>query len=271
MTLEPYLERIGFAGEPRADLATLEALHRLHPQAIPFENLSTLLGAPVSLDRDAIEEKLIRQRRGGYCFEHNALFQRVLEAIGFEPTALAARVIWNRQKDYVNPRTHMALIVTIDRERYLCDVGFGGATLTAPLVLAPDREQMTPHEPFKISQIGDLFTLSVKFADGWRDAYEFDLQPQLAVDYEAMNHYVQTWPASPFRRVLMAARPHPGGRVALAGNELSRYESGRLSERRQLATPEALRRVLEDELGIAMPESPELEPLLARIAAGQGQ
>jgi N-hydroxyarylamine O-acetyltransferase len=270
MRLEPYLERIGFAGEPMADLATLEALHRLHPQAIPFENLSTLLGAPVSLDRGAIEEKLIRQRRGGYCFEHNTLFQGVLEAIGFEPTALAARVVWNRHKAYVNPRTHMALVVEIGRERYLCDVGFGGATLTAPLRLRPGHEQDTPHEPFTINKIDDIFTLSVKFGDDWKDAYEFDLQPQLPIDYEAMNHYVQTWPESPFRRVLMAARPHPGGRVALAGNELSRYESGQLIERRRLATPEALRDVLEDELGIALPDSPGLEPLLARITAGQG-
>jgi N-hydroxyarylamine O-acetyltransferase len=271
MRLEPYLQRIGFAGKPKADLATLEALHRLHPEAIPFENLSTLLGEPVSLDHDAIEEKLIQQRRGGYCFEHNALFQRALEAIGFEPTALAARVVWNRNKAYVNPRTHMALMVTIDRERYLCDVGFGGATLTAPLALQPDREQKTPHEPFIISQIGDLFTVTVKFVDGARDAYEFDLQPQLAIDYEAMNHYVQTWPASPFRRVLMAARPHPGGRVALAGNELSRYESGRLVERDRLTEPAALRSVLENELGIALPADSGLEPLLARIAGENGQ
>lgn len=271
MRLEPYLERIGLVGEPKADLATLEALHRLHPLAIPFENLSTLLGEPVSLDRAALEEKLIRQQRGGYCFEHNALFQHVLEALGFELTPLAARVVWNRDKAYVNPRTHMALLVTIGRDPYLCDVGFGGATLTAPLALDPGREQKTPHEPFIINRIGDLFTISVKFADGCRDAYEFDLQPQLAIDYAAMNHYVQTWPDSPFRRVLMAARPHAGGRVALTGNELSRYASGRLIERRLLTSPESLRGVLEDDLGITLPASQALESLLARITRGKGQ
>lgn len=264
MNLEAYFERIGYDGAARADLETLSALHRLHPQAIPFENLSTLLGEPVRLDAAALEDKLIRQRRGGYCYEQNTLFQAVLETLGFELAPLAARVVWNREGGYVNPRTHMLLLATVGAGRYVCDVGFGGATLTAPLALEPDLEQTTPHEVFRINKLRDIFTVEIKFVDGWRPAYEFDLQPQLAVDYEAMNHYVQTWPDSHFRHELMAGRPDESGRWALSGNRLTRYEGGRCIESHAVTSAETLTSLLENEFRISLPRHPELDSLLAR-------
>ena len=266
MKLKPYFDRIGFRGRAKPDLATLQALHRLHPTAIPFENLSTLLGEPVRLESEALADKLIRRRRGGYCFEHNTLFQSVLETLGFELVPLAARVVWNRDQSYVNPRTHMVLLAALGGTRYLCDVGFGGATLTAPLELVPGLDQWTPHEVFKINAIGDIFELQINFGGEWRAAYEFDLQPQRAIDYEAMNHFVQTWPDSHFRRRLMAARPLEGARLSLGGNELSRYESGRLAERRSIASSRALKSLLTNEFGIALPAHDRLDSLLERIA-----
>jgi N-hydroxyarylamine O-acetyltransferase len=94
--IETYLARIGYDGPRAADLATLRAIHRRHPAAIPFENLDPLLGRPVALDIEALQEKLVRGRRGGYCFEENALFAAALEALGFAVTRLAARVRWGR-------------------------------------------------------------------------------------------------------------------------------------------------------------------------------
>lgn len=266
MDLTPYFDRIGFRGPASADLATLETLHRLHPSAIPFENLSTLLGEPVELATEALEDKLIRRRRGGYCFEQNALFQAVLESLGFAVVPLAARVVWNRDSGYENPRTHMALLVTIGATRYLCDVGFGGATLTSPLEFVPELEQSTPHELFKINLLGDTFELSVKFGDTWRAAYQFDLQPQRVVDYEAMNHFVQTWPESHFRRRLMAARPLERGRLSLGGNEFCRYDAGKLTDRRVIDSPTVLKSLLADEFGIALPAGDALDRLLERVA-----
>jgi N-hydroxyarylamine O-acetyltransferase len=247
----------------------LRALHRLHPQAIAFENLSTLRGEPVALDIEALHDKLVRQRRGGYCFEQNTLFAHVLEEIGFTVVPLAARVVWNRERGYVNPRTHMALLVGAGGGEYLCDVGFGGATLTAPLIFEPGIEQQTPHEIFIINKLEDIFRVDVKFSEGWRPAFEFDLQPQLAVDYAAMNHYVQTWPDSPFRRVLMAGRPDATGRWALGGNELSRYEGGRLVERRRITSASDLKSLLTNEFRITLAPDPGLDSALERVVAAK--
>jgi N-hydroxyarylamine O-acetyltransferase len=267
LKLDSYFQRIGFRSKPGPDLDTLRALHLLHPCAIPFENLSTLIGEPVRLELDALEDKLIKRRRGGYCFEQNTLFQAVLESIGFEVLPLAARVVWNQERGPVNPRTHMALLVDVDGAPYLCDVGFGGATLTAPLAFAPGVVQQTPHEPFRIEQSGRDYALAVNLGSQWRTAYEFDLQPQRAIDYEAMNYFVETHPSSHFRHVLMAGRPDPEGRYALGGTVLSRYRTGSPMERRTLTSAEALAETLENAFGISLPTGPELRSVLARIAS----
>lgn len=265
MNLESYFARIGFRGDPQPDFETLAALHLLHPVAIPFENLSTLLGDRVQLTPDALATKLIGQQRGGYCFEQNSLFRYVLDSIGFNVLPLAARVIWNQDRGPVNPRTHMALLLEIAGKRYLCDVGFGGATLTAPLAFVPGIEQATPHESFRILAEGALFRLEVKQGAGWRAAYEFDLQPQQSVDYEAMNHYVQTHPDSHFRSVLMAARPDLSGRFALNNNQFTRYLNGKSAETRKIATVDGLKTLLANEFQISLPDHRALAPLLQRI------
>ena len=134
LDLDAYLKRIGYSGPRNSTLETLRALQLKHPLAIPFENLDTLTGRPVKLDVTSLERKLVHSRRGGYCFEQNLLFKHVLTSLGFDVTALAARVVWERPAE-VRARTHMVLLVALDGRRYICDVGFGGLTATAPIEL----------------------------------------------------------------------------------------------------------------------------------------
>ena len=266
MNLNAYLNRIGFEGTPGPDFQTLEQLQRLHPIAIPFENLSTLLGEPVRLDIGSLEAKLIHDQRGGYCFEQNSLFQHVLEAIGFSVLPLAARVVWN--PGHINPRTHMAMLVDIGEQRWLCDIGFGGATLTAPLEFVAGVEQDTPHERFRILAVDQSFELQIELDGRWRPMYRFDLQRQFPIDYEALNHYVATWPGSHFRHVLMAGRPDSDGRHALFGNRYTRIENGAEAEAQTICTAMELRVLLTDQFHIRLPAHPGLDTALARIAGG---
>src|SRR5687767_414488 len=103
----------------RADLATLQELALLHPIAIPFENLNPLLRRPVRLDIASIQDKLVRGRRGGWCYEHNLLFGTALTALGFDVTGLSARVVWNVVPGVVRARTHMVLHVVLDGRSYI--------------------------------------------------------------------------------------------------------------------------------------------------------
>jgi N-hydroxyarylamine O-acetyltransferase len=267
LDLDAYFARIGYSGRPRADLATLRELHYLHPLAIPFENLSTLLGQSVDLDVESVQRKLVSDKRGGYCFEQNRLFAAALEAIGFSLVELAARVVWNTSKGYRNPRTHMVLLVSVDGHRYLADVGFGGVTLTAPLRFEVDIEQRTPHEVFRLQKGDHEFVQHVGLGAQWRATYRFDLQPQLPIDFEAFNHYVATHPDSHFRRTLMVALATKTGRCALHNNRLTIYETGRDEHETTLTSGAEIRRTLNELFGICVPDDPRLETILDGLAA----
>ncbi len=129
--LKAYLERLEYRGELAPTLETLKRLHFAHATHIPFENLEILLGRPIKLDRESLWTKMVTGRRGGYCFEQNALFATVLEELGFRVTRLAARVRLGVKE--IRPRSHMLLAVEIEGNRWLADVGFGGEGLLHPL------------------------------------------------------------------------------------------------------------------------------------------
>jgi N-hydroxyarylamine O-acetyltransferase len=230
--LDAYFRRIGFAGEAAPDRATLGAIHRLHPQAIAFENLDPLLGVPVRLDAAALESKLVRSGRGGYCYEHNLMLMHVLKALGFVVRGLGARVLWGAVGNAITARAHMLLCVDLEGRRYIVDVGFGGTTPTAPLCLDSEGEQRTAHEPFRLARAGDEFVLQAAVGPSWQSLYRFDLQEQFQADYEIVNWYQCTNPNSYFTKNLMAARPVPGIRYALRNNEFSMHHLGGCCERR---------------------------------------
>jgi N-hydroxyarylamine O-acetyltransferase len=264
--LGAYAKRVGYAGALEPDLETLGALHRLHPLAIPFENLTTLLGDSPRLDVPALERKLVLSGRGGYCFEHNRLFGAVLESLGFEVTGLAARVLWEREPGALAPRTHMLLVVDVAGEPYVADVGFGGLTLTAPIRLVPDIEQPTPHETFRLrrdEQAG--FVLEARLRGEWRALYWFDETRHLPIDFEVLNHFVATYPRSPFRSMLYCARALPEGRLALRNGRLTIRDLDGGAETRELDGVGALREVLRDDFGIALPEESVLDDVLEQV------
>lgn len=264
MDLDAYFARVGFSGARIPTFETLRALHLAHAQAIAFENLNPLLGWRVALDLPALEQKFVRSGRGGYCFEHNALLAAALRELGFKVTGLAARVLWNAPEDSIRPRSHMLLLIDLDGEQLLADVGFGGLTQTGPLRLVADVEQSTPHEPFRLVKLDDGFKMQAMIGDAWKTLYRFDLTPQFDVDYEVSNHFMATYPTSHFRSTLIAALPVPGGRYALSNNQLVIHHLGAPSERRVLTSVKEVRDVLESMFGLTLPPAAELDPALAR-------
>ena len=128
--LSAYFSRLGWTGTPDVSLNTLRELHIHHNGAIPFENLDVLLPREIHLDDRTLEEKLINGRRGGYCFAQNGLLERVLRELGFNVRSLLGRVVLANPSQ-MPPRTHRLLLVEVDGERWIADVGFGGQTLTA--------------------------------------------------------------------------------------------------------------------------------------------
>ncbi len=260
--LDAYLERIGFGATPRADLHTLRELHRLHTGAIAFENLSPFLGEPTRLDLRSLEDKLVTRRRGGWCFEQNLLFTHMLRAVGFEVRTLAARVLWNVPAGVTTARSHMLMRIPIGGRDYIADVGFGGLTLTAPLVLEPHVEQATPHEAHRLAPAGDGFVLEARLGAEWQALYRFDLHEQLQADYEVSSWYLANFPQSQFVTGIIAARAADDERHALRNTRYSIHHRSGQTERRHLASVAEVKDVLEGAMRIAMPRHPDLDSRL---------
>jgi N-hydroxyarylamine O-acetyltransferase len=198
---DAYLARVGVTRPRAADLAALRELHAAHVSTIPFENLDILLGAGISLDLRRIYAKLVNQRRGGYCFEHNTLFLSVLKDLGFAAAPLEARVRMGSAA--VGPRTHMVLSVWIEAEEWLADVGFGGEGPIEPVPMSPDRASDSVH---RVVTEGTQRVLQMRSGGGWIDLYAFLPQSVHPVDFEVANWYTSTYPQSRFVRTLTAQR-----------------------------------------------------------------
>lgn len=264
--LDDYFGRIGYDGPREATLPVLESLHRLHPASIPFENLDPLIGRTPDLDREALATKLVRGRRGGYCYEHNLLFMHVLKALGFSVSGLGARVLWGQPEDAIVRRSHMLLRVDLGGTIHLADVGFGGLTQTVPLIFAPGLEQDTPHERFRVIEAGAVFRMQAFVAGEWRALYSFDFSEHFLADYEVTNHFLSTHPSSHFTTTLVLARALPDRRLACRNDRLSIHHLGGETEQRQLATAGELAEVAEMLFGVAIPDKAEFE----RVAIGKG-
>jgi len=249
--LAAYCRRIGYAGERQSNLATLRALHEAHVGSIPFENVDVLLERPILLDTAALQDKLVRHRRGGYCFEQNNLFRDVLETIGFSVTALAARVRFGTTG--IRPRTHMTLLVEAEGHRYLCDAGFGAHGLLEPIPFFDGSVAELPIYSFRLRQENAArWVLQATLEREWSDLYAFTLEPQERIDYVVANHFTATSPDSIFRNTLTAQLVHREQRKLLRHGVLTTTTP--VGQETSTVRNEAEARVvLREEFGIEVP------------------
>ena len=265
VNLNAYFERIGFAGSIAPTLQTLEQLHALHPAAIPFENLSPLIGEPVLLDQKSLEQKMLLNGRGGFCFEHNFLLMRMLADLDYTVRPLLARTIWNAPDGAGAPPNHMLLHVDIKGQIYIADVGFGGLSLTAPLRLRAGVEHETPHETFRLMGGDPDWILEVKIGEEWRGVYVFTTAPVDEVDLWDISRDLAGNPASPFTQALRVALAPEGKRLKLLNTRLTVQPTGGEAEKRDLTSVEEIRAVLSEDFGITLPESEKLDIKLAGL------
>jgi N-hydroxyarylamine O-acetyltransferase len=211
--LAAYLARIGVPGPAAPDLETLRALHLAHVTHIPFENLDIHLGRPIRLDLASLQAKLVSQRRGGYCFEQNSLFQHALLALGFDVDACEARVR-SDAAGAVRPRTHMVLVVRLQEDDWLCDVGFGAGSLLHPLLI-DGEEHLQFGRHLRVVVEESALVLQSRAAHEWFDEYVFDPEPVHPIDFEVGNWFTSTHPDSRFVTTVTAQRVFPDARHVL--------------------------------------------------------
>lgn len=266
--LPGYLARIGYDGPIAPTLEVLRALQAAHIAAIPFEALDVLVDGAVDVDAAAVDAKLIDQRRGGYCYEQNGLFLRVLQTIGFDAEARLGRVRWMLVDDApTTARSHMVSRVTLNGRPWLADVGFGAATPTAPLAMDDRDPQPTAHEAYRIRQShadgSDEWLVEARLGDSWAAMYIFDDVLQQPIDIAVANWYTATHPSSHFRHQLIAARADDTARYVLRDNRLTvRFTDGRVEQ--SYLTADEIEAVLGDLF--LLPVRPHWRPAIARAA-----
>jgi arylamine N-acetyltransferase len=268
LDLTAYFDRINFRGAAEPTLDVLQALMTAHTRTIPFENLDPVLGVPVDdLSPEAVADKLVRRRRGGYCYEHNGLMGYVLAEIGFRVRRLAGRVVWMLPPDALLPaQTHTVLAVTFPGSQgsYLVDVGFGGQTPTSPIRLETGSVQKTTHEPYRLEDRGDGLVLQAQLRDEWQTLYEFSTQTRPLIDLKVGSWFVSTHPASHFVTGLTAAIVTDDARWNLSGRNLAIHRAGG-SEKVLLEDAAAVVDTLSDRFGINVADVGERSVLEAGI------
>ena len=256
MNINAYLERINYKGPLSPTAETLRRLQVAHLQAVPFENLSIHANEPIVLEDQALFEKIVSRRRGGFCYELNGLFAALLRELGFKVEMLSAGVA--NDKGVFGPDfDHMALLVTTPEEpqkRWLADVGFGDS-FNEPLLLDERSEQPQGQRSYRIDPDGDHLILSQRQdAAEWKPQYRFMVKPHTYSDYQEMCHYHQTSPESHFTKGRLCSRATPDGRITLSGLRfITNTKDGR--EERTLPDENAYEQLLREEFGIEMNRS----------------
>ena len=215
MQLNDYLDRIGYRGPIAPTSATLRALHRAHLLAVPYENLDIHLGRALVLDERRIFDKIVRSRRGGWCYEMNGLFAWALRQLGF-PVRLLAGAVTRAGQGAGAPGEHLILLVELERP-YLVDVGFGNAFLEPLPLEAGDHAQ--GFLTYRLSEEGGRWSFENHTYGG--PGFEFTLEPHALLDFAAKCHELQTSPDSGFVRVTVCHRITPESILSLRGAVLS--------------------------------------------------
>ena len=219
-----YLRRVNYVGETTPTLNTLKALHHAHLYTIPFENFDIQLGRSINLSPETIFEKLVHQKRGGYCFELNGLFLMALKAFGFDARPLLARV---HIAGTPTGRGHQIELITIEGRQWIADVGFGADTPHAPIPL--ELNHSTTHDGQTVRLVKDDYfgiMLQSSKEEQWVDIYSFDLGYVCPADIDYGNHFTSTHPSSLFVFARVAALPVENGVITLFNNTLKKITAG---------------------------------------------
>ncbi len=217
MDVKKYLERINFHSELKPDLETLQLLHKNHLFNIPFENLDIHSGRKIILEKKELLDKIVNGERGGFCYELNGAFYELLISIGYKVKRISAGVA-NKDGTFGSDFDHMALIVNLNGEECLVDVGFGDSFLL-PLKFKIDEIQKDVWDFFKISKSedGNYYILSrSSTGNEFISQYKFGLKPRKLNEYQQMCNYHQTSPESHFTQKIICSKATKSGRISLS-------------------------------------------------------
>jgi len=221
MNIQAYLNRINYDQSLKTDQSTLFSLHQAHLYNIPFEDLNIHYNIPIILETNKLYQKVITEKRGGFCYELNGLFIELLKEIGFKTTLISAKVIDKHGKVGVK-FDHAAIIVDLEK-RWLIDVGFGGDSFVLPKELKLGVIQKDVHDHYKFEKYSEEEWLLSFSSDGenFSKQYVFSFEEQALANFESECQRKQTQEDGYFKMNLMCTKATTEGRISIYNDRLT--------------------------------------------------
>lgn len=249
--VQPYLERIGYAGNTVTTPEELNALIEAHLQTVPFENLDVLNGTqPPSLGIPALYDKIVTRRRGGYCFELNALLYALLQALNIPVTPAATRIVW--KKNFLPPYAHRANVAKLDGGYWFCDVGYGGPCPVGILRLDSREEQVVRNARFRCEETPSDWVIN-RFHDGsFLPMLRLTKAPAEPVDFTLPNFMQAMNPASYFKSKTIVSVHTETGMRCIDGTSFRETANGAIVREESIPDNARLQALLQAEFGIVL-------------------
>ncbi|MFC4336782.1 arylamine N-acetyltransferase family protein [Salininema proteolyticum] len=264
LDLEAYFDRIDYRGGTEPTLDNLASLAGAHLRAVPFENLDVMHGKEIRIDVPGLQDKIVRRRRGGYCYEANGLLGSVLERLGYRVTGLNARILGGSPDHVLRSAAHTALLIDLDGRRWFLDVGVGSFGIGRPLELTDgfEAEQYAGRRARLDRTDHDMWVFRVFDGREWSNAHKFDLSRAYRADYVDANYIAQHHPRSPFHKGYVLSRHKEDEIREIQGLKLKIARAGAEPAEKRLE-PEELPGAIEEHIEIAL-TGEEREAVLAK-------
>ncbi len=218
--VERYLRRIAYEAPSLPSLDYLKHLHKNHLLTIPFENLDIHWNKEITLEIDKIYRKIVISRRGGFCYELNGLFHALLLNLGFDCHLISCRV-YNEEGVESAEFDHMAILVELNGETYLADVGFGDLFLE-PKKLSVNQMLVDYNKYFRFLRDtnGDYILSYSTDASDFKKQYIFSTRKRQFIEFMSRCHWQQTSKDSHFTARKMCSIATTEGRFTLTDDKL---------------------------------------------------
>ncbi len=248
--VDAYLERIGLKGEKiensKEGLDRVLEAHLLH---IPFDDLDVwALGACPSLAVEDLFNKIIVNKRGGYCFELNSLFKAFLLSLGFDAYTVICHL--NSSMDAMSVPAHCCVIVRIGDKKYFTDVGFGGKVPNKAVEFDGDI-----HDGYRVGTEGYYTYVEDLTGEEVKRTFIFKDIPALPVELMPLNFNISQKPGTRFREVPLLSLRYPDGNVTAAGKSLTVIH-GKDRVERELKDVDELKKAAEEYFGLDLKNAP---------------
>ncbi len=267
--LTKLFERLGltYSDSLPTDYTTLATVQYAFQKTVPYENLDILRRVPLSLDYERLYDKIVTNRRGGYCFEINGFLGEVFRSLGFEVTEYMARYL--RGETEIPVRRHRVLGVRAnDGKTYICDAGIGQSAFRLPLPMEEGAVSKQYGETYRVTKEPFFGWVIADFHKGeWRNFYSFTEEVQLNIDYIMPSFWCEHAPESPFTSAEMFSIKNDTGRITLDSNIFHIFDGDTVTEK--YLTEEELPEVYERYFGL--PYDAEVAKTIRRYSEGDAR